>query len=59
MPSGVIGESNYFAHMAKKWIIGLFFTGLIATSQAQVLESTVVNGEFGVFRRGRPLFWRP
>jgi hypothetical protein len=41
-------ESNYFAQMAKNWIIALFFTGLTASSEAQVLESNVLNGEFGI-----------
>lgn len=33
--------------MGKHWIIGLLLTGTLTASHAQVLESTVINGEFG------------
>jgi hypothetical protein len=38
----------YFAGMAKKWITVLIFTCCIFSARSQGLESTVLNGEFGV-----------
>lgn len=34
--------------MAKSWIIGLIFTGVVFSAKAQFPQSTVLNGEFGI-----------
>jgi hypothetical protein len=38
----------YFAGMAKKWITVLLLSCCISAAKSQGLESTVLNGEFGV-----------
>jgi hypothetical protein len=42
------GERDYFASMIRKWILALGLGMSLQTASAQLYESTVLNGEFGL-----------